>query len=454
MQFELTLSDSRKAEVAWAFQVIADRLGLTFKLSTGPSEHPILDSAGRRLTIRNEFIKQADANWLELQSLPRTPLEEWDLAQSQLAPKLCSNRIPILFGQGKYTIDPNGNATLDLDVVGSTFFMLSRYEELVHRERDRFGRYPSKRSIAVAGQFQDRPLVDEYIEILRSAMRDVWPELQFKELSPRTSLSCDVDLPLQTSAFVHRWPLSSFISWPRRTPQGKDIDEATRNAWETDPMNTFDPLMDLAEAYGHRIEFYFLSNRMRNWKHGYYLLNHPFLLELLQKIDSRGHRIGLHGSFETYKNEQLLSRQRAELQNICEELGIHQTINRNRQHYLQFDMGTTPAVMESAGLSIDSSGGYAEQPGFRFGTCHPFRMWDWQSGQPSAVVQQPLVLMECSVLSDTYMGKSYDEDTVALMLSFRDKCVRVGGVFSLLWHNSNLNDTQDWSTLETLLKQP
>ena len=45
--------------------------------------------------------------------------------------------------------------------------MLSRYEELIIKERDIHNRFPAYLSIAKQNGFLDRPLIDEYIIVLK-----------------------------------------------------------------------------------------------------------------------------------------------------------------------------------------------------------------------------------------------------------------------------------------------
>ena len=43
--------------------------------------------------------------------------------------------------------------------------MLSRYEELITKDRDQHNRFPATASVAFKAGFLDRPIVSEYLEI-------------------------------------------------------------------------------------------------------------------------------------------------------------------------------------------------------------------------------------------------------------------------------------------------
>ena len=57
-------------------------------------------------------------------------------------------------------------------------FMLSRYEEVVKSDRDRFDRFPASASLAAQEGFLNRPIVNEYLEILWACLIRLWPQMQ------------------------------------------------------------------------------------------------------------------------------------------------------------------------------------------------------------------------------------------------------------------------------------
>jgi hypothetical protein len=94
-------------------------------------------------------------------------------------------------------------------------------------------------------------------------------------------------------------------------------------------------------------------------------------------------------------------------------------------------------------LEYDSTLGYADHPGFRCGTCFEYPMFDATMQRALCVRQRPLVLMECSILSTRYLGMGYSDEALALMMRYQECCRRVGGNFTLLWHNSYFANQED-----------
>ena len=93
------------------------------------------------------------------QSAPQLPLENIE-------------QTPLLFG--KPLLRKEGNTLLvEADIIASSYFLLSRYEEMLNPKtlRDEHGRFIGKKSLPYQAGFIDRPIVDEYGQLLRGWLR-------------------------------------------------------------------------------------------------------------------------------------------------------------------------------------------------------------------------------------------------------------------------------------------
>ncbi len=114
-------------------------------------------------------IRESDffgVNYLSPESLPALPLEE-------------SNGMPILFGKkpesGDWVLDAEKRIFSHMDLVAGIFFLLTRCEEILIKEKDRYGRFPAQASLLTKAGFLQRPLADEYVEILGAWMSKLIP---------------------------------------------------------------------------------------------------------------------------------------------------------------------------------------------------------------------------------------------------------------------------------------
>lgn len=107
-------------------------------------------------------------------------------------------------------------------------------------------------------------------------------------------------------------------------------------------------------------------------------------------------------------------------------------------HYLRWEMPTTLYGWEEAGMSYESTLGYADIPGFRCGTCFEYPGFDPVNRTRLKVRVRPLIVMECSVISDEYLGLGNSEKAINIISHLKARVKRLGGAFTLLWHNSRL----------------
>ena len=410
---------------------------------------------GKVLSIACDFFRLNQPFWLQPGSLVIEPGEDWSDVDRTLAADLTARSIPVLWGHQGFLHTAQGNGQLHLDVIGSIFFMLSRYEEVVKTSRDQNDRFPAAASLAVERGFLYRPIVDEYIEILWSAMVKVWPQLTRPPAAGTMVVTCDVDEPYE------RW-----ISSPWLLAQGlagallrrRSLGCASRrlkNAWcsrdgrfQFDPNWNFEWYMSTLESQGHRGIFYFIPSSGRTQFDCTYSLTERRMQELLKSLTDRGHQIGMHGSYLTYRDAALMKRERTSLIDACWSAGADAAVGGNRQHYLRWDAGQTADHLEHAGFSYDSSGGYPDNPGFRYGTTRSFPMWSWMRQAPLTLRQRPLILMEGSVIS--YLKLGYSAEAYDLMRVLKKAALKYGD-FTMLWHNSSLSTREDIDLFSQIL---
>jgi len=442
----------RAAERRYILDVLfRDFLGLEYVAT--PHKDPSVtiglsdDHLKQRLEIPDVFFSKPANEWLTEASLPARPLEQWiPPVDSFAGVPLGGAQVPIIYGatrDGAVFDCSESSYFLGIDIFGSAFFMLTQYQEAVSRERDDFDRFPASASLSFQEGFLQRPIVNEYVEILWAVMRRLWPGLQRKAHSYRVHLSHDLD---EVSLLGRSWPsvLRSLAADLLLRREGRLAIQRLRAFVKTratqqpavgDPYDTFDFIMSTSEQHGLRDTFNFVAAESRDLLDPRYDVQQPWVRRLINRIYDRGHAIGLHPSINTYKDPTLIMREYQRLRNVCAEENIVQQTWGGRQHYLRWANPTTWQSWEAAGLDYDSSLGYAQHVGFRCGCCYEYPVMNLQTGQRLALRERPLIAMESSLLS--YMGCSlraaehWLRDLIAT-------CRRYEGDFSLLWHNHML----------------
>lgn len=337
------------------------------------------------------------------------------------------------------------------DVLGLTYWMLSRQEEVGRTDLDEHGRFPAISSHAFKFGYLERPIIDEWLDILGQVISRQWPQLKLKQHQPRTLVSCDVDSPYLCYSKSFKTTIRVMVGdlLKRKSPLTAVYNlyryfQLKLGYYEKDPYRAaIDWMMDVNELAGNKVAFYFIPEHLHTTYDGCYNMNESVIQNLLQCIHTRGHELGLHASYTTYKNKNQTQREVNILHNAISEEGGKQVEMGGRQHYLRYETPITARNWEAAGMNYDSTLGYADRPGFRCGTCHEYPMFDPVQGKILKLRQRPLILMECTIIDKTYMGLGYTEQTTLYMKKLKNRCVQVGGNFTLLWHNSHLTTQED-----------
>lgn len=425
---------------------------LEFEAGSGVAVRLAGDPNDSQLTLPDVFFATSEEDWLKARSLATRPLARLKCdpppgagAGSMLeraAHRSGEGWIPILFGEPAihdrvWEATDNGLA-LSLDVFGSVFYFLTLYEEAVLPSRDRHERFPGNASLAAMEGFLDRPIVDDYVDLLWAAMSYLWPALARRPSTFRLLLTHDVDEP-----------------WAARRPRAllgdlilrHDPSLAARRLWAilnarvgrvADPFNTFDLLMGISERYGLESTFYFLAgNREDDFDFRYRLSDRRFA-GLLRRIHERGHQLGLHASYLSHRSAARIHTEFDALRTECHAVGVDQSVWGVRQHYLRFENPQTWRHQDSAGFDHDSTIGFVDQIGFRAGTCREYPVFDLLERQMLRLRERPLLVMDGALLE--YVAHSLD-DAASRTRAIVDACRTRRGDAVLLFHNHTLART-------------
>jgi hypothetical protein len=425
----------------WASKVISDRIGVQVKISNNDEFSLNLFFEKIDLTIIQDNLVNDFAN-------PYASLNyaTWDASTEGFIPILnmpiplpgYSNPDLSLVEEFKDTI------YLHVDLIGLIYWSLVRVEEYNNSNLDLHKRFDYKASHSKRFGYLNRPIVDEWIDILKQILKLKYPGLELRNDKYSIVLSHDVDRPYfyLYLSFLNLIKLIiadilkrlNFISAIKRIKYWFVIKKLKK--LESDPYNTFDFIMQAAERRDVKCTFYFLtSNRNKNFDSDY-TLEDECIIKLMKNIHNRNHIIGLHPSYETYLDSKLLNTEKSVLIESAKRNGIDIDFLESRMHYLRFDIKNTSQMLSDCGVKRDSSLNFSLESGFRCGTCFDYPMFDHYKQIELFLIQRPLLIMDNNFLpldsSQLFLHK------IQNVFKIKENCKAVGGNFTVLWHNSEL----------------
>ncbi|MFZ2635885.1 MAG: polysaccharide deacetylase family protein [Rectinemataceae bacterium] len=376
-------------------------------------EYRIMLENGKKIHLKDSFFSNLDGSIFN--ALIPEPSDVFFVDNRFVS----DSRMPVLFGTEELEVGDD-EIFIGYDIFASTFFMLTRWEEIINRKRDLFARFPGIESLAYKAGFLDRPVVNEYAIFLANIIKELGRDCSRSRKEFQFILTHDVDQ-------VFYYPeIKRFIF---RIIKGKyGLKEIMDTVFDRNPYWTFPFLMEQSEKRGLKSRFYFLSSSFTI--HDNPLdYNHPKIKSLFAEIKAHGHEIGFHGSFEAYENLDMLTREKKRLEDAAQV-----SVSRGRQHYLRFSPQWTWKLWDQLGMKEDQTCGYADVEGFRCGTGDSFHAFDLLSRTQLDLIETPLLLMD-GTLQD-YRDMEHDvaiekgRDIVAKCRKYKSSC-------TILFHNSS-----------------
>lgn len=240
-------------------------------------------------------------------------------------------------------------------------------------------------------------------------------------------LTHDVDRPYKT------------FQAPYYAVQERDLSHLKSLVSSERPYWQFEEIMELEEELGVRSTFFFLNEKHlfrdkgprdwinpKNWKlfTGRYDITDEEIVDVIQMLDKGGWEIGLHGSYESYRD---LERLRYEKETLEEIVG-HKVIG-GRQHYLNIEKPETWVNHREVGLRYDTSLGSSTEYGFQNGY-EPLSPFD------NEFVVFPLTAMEVALMDDGLNAAK------SLLEGLLEEAKAHDAVMTVLWHPRFFNERE------------
>ncbi|SMC35613.1 polysaccharide deacetylase family protein [Moheibacter sediminis] len=330
----------------------------------------------------------------------------------------------------------------ELNEIGKLFFSLSRYEEYLPQEKDIHGRISGK------GKVYKTPFVDEWILKFQEKFKFKYSELEFKKREFEMVLTCDVDQVWKYKNKGFKRTYGTFLKdlikldW-REFKKRKNVISGK----EVDDYDTFEVFKILRQTHNDKklqskfrmIFFWLMAN------YGKFDKNNPFDNSFFQnkiKEISKWAEIGIHPSYASNSNLEKLKTEIRRLEKIS-----GQKITKSRQHFIKLDLPETYQNLIQKGIEEDYTMAYADETGFRAGTCTPFYWYDLRDEIKTNLKVHSFCAMDVTLRN--YM-KLNPEQALAELFRLKSEIQKVNGQMITLFHNSNFNG--EWNGWKEVLE--
>lgn len=362
------------------------------------------------------------------QSMPSLPLQEIE-------------GIPLLFGTPK--IEKLGNTFIcHADLIASTYFLLSRYEEYINSNtnRDPHGRYFGKQSIPAKANFIHRPIVEEYGQLLRNLLEQT--SITFTPIPQKINhiyLTHDVD------SITNYRRLRGLIGGLLRRENINTILKSLINI-NNDPAYTFPWILSQDNLLPTATKIYFIKatrNATGFDRPAYNLTGKNFKHLIKEILKSTPNTIfGLHSSYKSGDSPDIIPDEQRLLQYAIE----NQQVTTSRHHYLRSLQPNDMEALIDAHITDDYTMGYADIAGFRLGTCRAVRFINPKTQRLTSLTLHPLTIMDCSLSEPHYMNLNYTQ-ALSYAQTLIEQIKKYNGDLCLLWHNTRFTNDNYHSQL-------
>jgi hypothetical protein len=345
--------------------------------------------------------------------------------------------MPVLF-----PFEHEGNL-IPFDIFAASFWLLSRYEEYQPYAADAHGRFPATEGIMHRAGLLLKPIVNTWLHYLLERLKSLSPAMKINLPGYHYLPTFDIDTAW---AFRHK-PIYRQAGGLIKSLINRNFKSirhrlAVLSGKQRDPFDTYDEIISIHNER-ERPLFFFLVGERGTFDRNTHPGNRHFR-ELVRALDRYG-VTALHPSYGSCEDAAVVL---AEAKTLGMITG--RQVTQSRQHFLRIKLPTTCRVLIESGIMEDYSMGFADQPGFRAGTCSPFMFYDLERDEITPLRIFPLTVMD-GTLRD-YMQLTPPEAT-GIIQTLHQNVRAHHGTFISLWHNESLGEIGRWTGWSDVYRQ-
>ncbi len=335
------------------------------------------------------------------------------------------------------------------DIFAASFYLISRYEEYLPHKEDAYGRYAHENSLAFREDFLKWPLVNIWLQEFKKALSKKFAGINFRYGSFKFIPTYDID---SAYSYLHK-------GWKRNL--GGLLKSIREGKWSAvnnrigvlmrkrkDPFDTYEWL-DSLHLYARTNACYFFLVAASQKGYDKNISPRKKALQDLIRYHAKGYKVGIHPSWQSGDQEQLLKEELEWLEYQADKKIIY-----SRQHYIRMKIPETYRRLEEVGIESDFSMGYGSCNGFRASVASSFYWYDLEKEEKTRFRVFPFCFMDAnSFYENKFSAKQAWEELMHYYYAIR----KVNGLMITIWHNHFLGTAPEfagWKELyETFIRE-
>jgi hypothetical protein len=313
------------------------------------------------------------------------------------------------------------------DIFSAAFFLVSRYEEYLPFEPDKYGRFPHQASLAFKEGFLEIPLINRWLEDLKIDLRRHFPEIIFRLKDFKFIPSYDIDIAYSYKFKGLGRNLGGFLRSVAKMQWTYFLDR-----WDVifnkkkDPFDSYEWLDSLHLYCRTRAYYFFLLAKKQTGVDKNISPGKPELKSLVA-YHAGGYTVGIHPSWQSGDEQAILME---EVDLLSEIAG--RPVKYSRQHYLRMAMPHTYRNLIDVGIEKDFTMGYGSSNGFRASIASSFYWYDLKAEKKTSLMLFPFCFMDATSFYENQLSPraAYME-----LMDYYKRIRQVNGLMVTIWHN-------------------
>jgi hypothetical protein len=355
--------------------------------------------------------------------------------------------IPFLFSdQGEIFAYHKKHCIIRKDIIASAFYFLSCWQEWVYNKEYPHD-YHSYNFLQIEHNFNNTPVVDWYINILKSALKNTMLQLVSKSVWGKYDYAVSVSHNLTywnfwTDALYQKYKKNFFTHF-KKSPI-----KSIKNIWIHRNENSADfyterkltKLISKSAKFGIQPSIFVLAGSNYSDQRMNYLRDSK-VRKKLRKVSIESN-LNFYGSPESSSH---LPIAKNEYNDLASTVSI---LNGYRSFRLTSNYQQTFSLLDKLGINYSSLLGFRETTGFRAGVSFPFYPYNHEEDTNFDFLEIPVSIMDLSLFSASYLNLKPNQ-AIGMLKEINEEIKMLNGHISIAWNMRMFDpiDFEQWQKL-------